>query len=270
MTLSIPAYLKTTNIQDSTIRYLWDDWNLDLAEEPVDEDLVTRLKAVSQRAILAFACGSGEWMVYRFARLNDDPAPWNFLEAAWAMMIDARYSGYGTGTGWQEHSGTGWEGPVKGPIRRALELLESSIQQVAWHGHTDPPGYSGFLAVNAGMISALICHVMTDAAPYRSWCGQVLQRIESIYPYNPNDPLGDVIPRQAVDPNYDFQVEQTEALIRQFLSSLNYRSNIFLSSPEGMLASYEGEEDFKGTPYDFDLAADRQARRTRKTEHHDE
>lgn len=270
MTLSVPDYLKTTNIQDSTVRYLWDDWNLDQAEEPVNEDLVTRLKQLSQRAVLAFACGSGEWMAYRFAKLCNDPAPWSFLEAAWAMIVDARYCGYGTGTGWQEHSVNGWEGPIKGPIRRALELLESSIQQLAWHGHTDPAGYTEFVALNAGMISKLTSYVMKDPAPYHSWSGQVLKRLESLYPLDPEDQLGDVVPRQAVNPEIDFQVGQTETLINEFLSKLNYRSNIFLSSPEGMLARFEEEEDFKGTPYVFNLAADRQARRTRKTKEHNE
>lgn len=254
MTLSMPNYLQAANIQHNSLRYEWDDWRTLLALEAPDEKLVARLKGVSQRAVLAFACGSAEWIVYRFTKLCDSLTPWNYLEAAWAMIVDVRYVGYGNSTGWQVHAYKGWDGPVKRPIRNALNYLEIAFQELASEYHTDP-------STDAGMISALACYVMSDPGPYKKWREQLLKRFEAIYRRNPEDELGDVVPRQAVDPEVDFKIEQTESLINEFLSRLDHRSNPFLSSPEGMLEHFEGEEDFQGTPYVFSIEVDRKSRR---------
>ena len=107
MALSIPNYLKVANIQDNNIRYEWDDWrNLPASETP-DEELIARLEVVSQRAVLAFSCGTAEWIVYRFARLCDDSRPWDYIEAAWAMIINVWYCGYGSGGYWEDYSNEG-------------------------------------------------------------------------------------------------------------------------------------------------------------------
>ncbi len=263
MTLPVPPYLKAANIQDHSIRYEWDDWRTIPAAETPDKKLVSRLAGVSQRAVLAFGCGTAEWIVYRFAKLSDDPAPWNFLESAWAMIVDVRYCGYGEATGWQEYSVKGWNGPVRRPIQDALKLLEIACQQLAWEFHSEPTSL-------VGTISALTCYVTTDPAPYKKWSERVLERFESLYSRDPDDKLGDVVPRQAVDPGFRFKVQQTQTLINQFLSSLDYRHNIFLTPPEGILEHFDEEEDFKGTPYVFDIEQDRQTRRRKKTEEPDE
>jgi hypothetical protein len=250
MTLPIPTYLEAASVQDNVLRYEWDDWRTLPSLEATDEELVARLRRVSYRAVLAFACGTAEWIVYRFGSLNEDSAPWNFLEAAWAMIVDVRYCGYGDATAWQAYSPKKWNGPVKGPIDEALKTLEIAFQQLASEYHTDP-------TVFAATISTLACHVMTDSLPYKTWSGQVLAQFESIYPRKPGDELGDVVPRQAVDPEFDFKVEQTETLMNHFLETLDYHSNMFLSSPEGMREKFEGEESFQGTPYVYSMEADR-------------
>src|SRR5688572_28290013 len=105
MTLPIPRYLQTAPIQDESIRYKWDDWKTLPELQVIDEHLRSRLKRVSQRAVLAFMCGTAEWIVYRFSRLLNDPAPAAYLEDAWAMNVDVRYCVCGGGgIGWQEYS----------------------------------------------------------------------------------------------------------------------------------------------------------------------
>jgi hypothetical protein len=215
------------------------------------------LEGVSQRAVLAFSCGISEWLVYRLARLCDNSMPWDYIEAAWAMTINVWYCGYGPGGYWEDYSDEGWEGPVKDPISDALNLLETQIKELAWD-FNDPAHLAGFS-------STLTTYVMTDPVPYKRWCQQVLERFEAIYPRNPKDELGDVVPRQAIDPEYDFKIEKTEFLINEFLSRIDYHSNIFLSSPENMLAVSDDEyEGFRGTPYTFDIKADRKMRREKK------
>jgi hypothetical protein len=253
MALRLPNYLLAADIQSNSIRYEWDDWRTLPAKQILDEELVARLEGTSQRAVLAFACGSAEWMVRRFATLSDDPRPWDYVEGAWAMTIDVRYCGYAGGRSWAQYSVDGWEGPVKGPIAEALSLVESAIQQLAWEG-TPPVLYAGPLAT-------LVAYVMPDPTPYRRWCREVMDRLESLYPLDPDDELGDVVPEQAVDPTFDFAIEQTETLVNDFLSRLDHRSNIFLSSPQGMLEPDDEGRSFRGTPYVFSIEADRLRRR---------
>lgn len=252
MVLSVAAYLKRAAILDDAVRYPWDDWKALPGTAGPDEEIAGRLKGVSQRAALAFACGSAEWLVYRFEKLCPERAPWDFLIAAWAMIVDVRYGGYGHSTQWQVYSDKGWDGPIRRPIRNALQILEAALQQVGWN-KIDP-------VRRAAKIAALTRYVLSDPTPYERWCDDVIERFNLLYPRNPEDPLGDVVPRQAIDPEFDFNVEQTEALVNQFLATLDYRSNVFLSPPEGMLQHFDDGEDFVGTPYIFDMELDRQVR----------
>ena len=277
MTMPIPQYLRDSGVQSPSIRYAWDDWKLAQFEEPLDDALVQRLTCLSQRATLAFATGCAEWVAYRFAQLDDDPAPWQFLEAAWAMQIHVRYSGYGKGTGWAEFAApdeddgqtvrTRWTGPIQGPINRALIVLESAIQELAWHGAENPPAYSQYLARSAARIHKLAQHVMPgEANAFEPWAAKALARLEAIFPVVPGDELGDVVPREALDLDSDFSIERTEMLVNNFLAHAD-RANPFLSDPPAMLEPIEDDADFIGTPYAFDLGADRAARRASAAGH---
>jgi hypothetical protein len=253
MVLSVPGYLKRAGVLDDAVRYPWDDWKALPGTTEPDEEIAGRLKGLSQRAVLAFGCGSAEWVVYRFEKLCAESGPWDYLVAAWAMTVDVRYGGYGDSTQWQVYSHNGWDGPIRRPIRNALQVLEAALQQLAWN-RIDP-------VRRAGKVAALARYVLTDPAPYIRWCDDVIERFNLLYPRHPEDPLGDVVPRQAIDPEFDFKLEQTEALVNQFLAGLDYRSNVFLSPPEGMLQHFDDGEDFVGTPYIFDIELDRRARR---------
>jgi hypothetical protein len=253
MSLPLPKYLAATNVQDNAIRFEWDDWRTLPAAETPDEETVERLKSLSQRAVLAFASGTAEWVVQRFAKWIREPDPWDFLVAAWAMIVNVRYSGYSSATTWQVHAHKGWEGPVRRPVHNALLFLEVALQEVAWN-HIDP-------VRRAGKIAALASYVIADLTPYKNWRDHVLHRFSAIYPRDPRDPLGDVVPREAIDPEFDFRVEDTEALINQFLANLDYKSNKFLSPPEGILKHFDDGEDFRGEPYRFSIVTDRESRR---------
>jgi hypothetical protein len=192
-------------------------------------------------------------MVQRLAWLCTDSSAWSYLEAAWATTVDIRYVGYGS-NGWQAYAYKGWDGPVRRPIRNALNYLEIAFRQLAEGYQNDPPSMTSRIAV-------LVRYVMPDPLPYNDWSEQVLQRLAALYPRNPTDRLGDVVPRQALDPGVEFKIDDTEALVQMFLRSLDHRSNPFLSPPESMLEHFDGDPDFKGRPYTFDIEADRQSRR---------
>jgi len=234
------SYLSRANIQDAHLRYKWDDWDVQAVCEPEDAALYDRLGRLSHRALMAFTTGCGEWVVYRFEPLSDDDAPRKHMEAAWAGMVDPWYSRY-----WEPPDRL-WLGPVRGPLQLAIIFtLEAKVDAEA----------CGDVALSAVRANELTEHVLTDSRPFSAWREHVLQRLEPLYPYRDDDPSGDVVPREALDPGFDFQPELTEKLVQEYLRSLNPQSNRFLRTASEML-----ENGFGGTPYSFDIQEDRRRR----------
>src|ERR1019366_2092168 len=245
MTPQIPNYIHASHSQNNIVHYKWDDWNIERTEEPFDEVLYERLIRIGMRANVAFTIGTAEWIVYRYGLLIDDPLPANYLEAGWAQMIDWRYGAY---YGWQDLTKEDeWRGPVRGPLGVTMSRVMYAIQQAEESGG-DP-------SLRATWISSMAQYVIPFPDEYRSWREPILGRLERIYARDPSDPKGEVVPREAMDPEYEFRIEQTESLVNGFLAALDYSRNPFLHSPERMLT-----EGFRGTPYIFDLEQDRKMR----------
>jgi hypothetical protein len=237
--LSIPEFLKETNVQTD-----WDN-NNQTVDPKSDPETKTRLEKLSYRAIQAFASGSTEWLVYRFDKTTDTKPAWNFIELAWAMIVHLRY-GQGPES-WMYYSGKNWQGPK--PVQKALELLESTFYTF----EVEP-------SLPASKLVSLAKSVLADSSSYIEWSEKILKRLETFFPYNEEDPLGDVVPREAVDPEFDFQVIQTEELVNNFLSKLDPGVNNFFNSPDVMTEVIEGETEFKGIPFKFDIEQDRNSR----------
>ncbi len=240
MTLSVPKYIHEVNIQNLTIRYTWDDRNVEAVEKPVDEELISRLNKITLRGNAAFTIAVSEWIVYRFKHLLKDQVPLEFLEAAWAQTIDSRY-----GYEWDPLQ-AGWEGPIMGPIREALMWSSDAIEKK--DEYLNPSS-------NVEKVLKLTRHVLCDTSSFQVWFDTVINRLETYYPMNPDEKLGDVVPRELFCPDLDFKCDQSESLINKFLRGLDYDSNPFLRPPKEML-----EEGFDGTPYVFDIEKDRKER----------
>lgn len=238
--LPVPKYIRDAGITDDKIRYTWDDWNIEDAEKPIDEDFHVRLQAVSLRANMAFTIAVGEWIVGRLESLFDDPLPNECLEGAWAQVVHFRYA-----VPWDPFDQE-WTGPALGPIKRAMMWVRSVVQYAEEKGNT---------ARCCSRISKLAEHIMPDPAPYKNWRDRVMDRLEKLYPLDPEDRIGDVIPHEAMDPDFDFDPASTEALIKTFLGALDYDDNSFLCTPDEM-SSY----GFEGKPYEFKIEDDRSNR----------
>ena len=176
MSLRIFNALSASGIQQPSVRYPWDDWRENRELRAADQTVVARLNEISRRAVLAYACGSAEWMVYRFTGLTDTQKAWDFLEASWAMIVHLRY---GTGAeSWSFAAEEGWEGPVRDPIRRCLEYLEAAIYSAYSDDDIEP-------AVRASKIVKLVMYVMPNPGPYQEWSERILTRLEALYPRDP-------------------------------------------------------------------------------------
>ncbi len=241
MALLVPRYIQVANIADKSIEYMWDDGNEEQATEPIDDELLARLRGISERAIIALTSGIAEWIIYRFASLSDDPLPLQYIEAAWAMSVDLRYCGIV----WDDytHESSAWTGPIRRPLAIAVNRVEYAFQAMLEYGNPE---------LSVGWLDNLARYLITDPTPYVNWRDQIIERLETLYPRNSGEAPGEVIPREALDPDLDFKPELTESLVNKFLASLNYKTNPFLNSPENMI-----KQGFTDTPYVYHIEKNR-------------
>lgn len=237
MVLDTPKYILDANISDTTLRYKWDDWDVQAVFQLEAGEFYEQMSNVSYRGNMAFIIACGEWVVHRFELLSDDPEPLDHMEASWAGMIDANYSLY-----WEPQDDE-WIGPVRGALQLAI-LFTLEAKTLAYE--------CGDIAERADYASNLTEHVMTNPKPFQEWRERILLRLERLYPYDEDDPMGDVVPREAMDPDFDFRPEMTQDLVQAYLNKLNPSTNQFLLTPEQMI-----EDGFKGKPYKFDMEEDK-------------
>jgi hypothetical protein len=267
------------------LKYPWDDATVGPLKIDADDPLKLQLRQLSERATLAFMIGCAEWLVYRFEPLNDPDATATarqFLQAAWALTIHAKYANYGNTTisgvprtGWVEQAEADhaqdeplWIGPVRGPINQAMYAVESALQELEAHGFENPENLADYVAECATEVHHLVVMVTEHHALFDAWVAWVLQQLQARYPRNPADPRGDAVPREALDPMASFDPAQSETLVLQFLGGLDWRENRFLSSPQAMLVHITDDEEPNfpwSRPYEeFSLAVDRQVRQARQ------
>jgi hypothetical protein len=234
----IPPSYFPPDIQSTTIRYEWDDWDSYNTHHPIDQELRERLAKLPTRAILAYTIAVAEWIVYRFLPLLDNPIASDYLEANWAQVVNWRYAD--DWDVWAEEDE--WVGPVKRPISEALVRIMIAIQQAI---------EGGDLAWRAAHVTKIAEYVLPRAQEFTSWRDQVVDRLESLYAGKLLAIGGNVVPREAFDVRSDFDPVETEVLVNQYLRGLDYHTNTFLSSPDQMR-----ESGFVGTPYVFSSEED--------------
>jgi hypothetical protein len=241
--LQPPPHLLESAAQTSEIHFAWDDWDTEAVEERPDDALVGVLQRLSDRAIVALTTAMAEWIVFRFEPLTRDRRPWQYLEAAWAAGADWRYC---SGTWESVAAEEEWQGPVRGTLGATMMGLDE-VLYAARLGED--------LTDGARWVSNIALHVLPHPDRFRTWRDRALQRLAALYPRNGDEPIGDPVPREALDLTREFNAAETEALVNLFLRSVDYRANPFLAAPAELV-----EAGFTGTPYVFDLSRDREER----------
>jgi hypothetical protein len=235
-----PGYIARANIRVPEITYRWDDWNLEESVGDIDQESYEQLKRLSLRGAFAILVGSAEWVMYRFEELTDyDVQPFEAVDAGWAQVVDPLYA-----APWNPF--LEWKGPVLGPINRVVVYMIDGADYL---------GKRVEVARSAAEVLNIAAHVIPDRAAYDAWEKFAIERVAALYPASQSDPLGDPIPREALDPDFDFDVSMTESLINQYLGQLDYDQNGFLATPEEMRSW-----GFQGTPYAFNFEEDRRRR----------
>lgn len=65
------------------VQFEWDEWNVMEYYAFVEEAFDDQMATISGRGAIALALAVGEWICQRFSRLDADPKPMQYVEAAW-------------------------------------------------------------------------------------------------------------------------------------------------------------------------------------------
>jgi hypothetical protein len=194
-------------------------WNDDDPYVPVGEPdpaLVEALLRLSPRAKKAFATAAGEWIVFRFGELSDDPGPRDYLESCWAGVIRWKL-GYLWDPGRDR-----CDGPVRGPLDMMVRALTNCHRVLKLlDGQYD-----------AALVAKLALHVIPEPADYLAWQKEAVARLTALYTFDRGNPSGPPVPRQAVDPGVplaDVAPDKAEPLLNAFVNGLDFDRNGFLN-----------------------------------------
>jgi hypothetical protein len=214
MALPMPKYIAKLSISTAPITFEWDDANPSGAFSGEVPSLENKVAKLPKRVIAGLAVASAEWVVFRLSESGETSLPLQYIEAAWAAIVDW---GYLVGTGLP--SDVGWSGPRRGPLWKAIHHLRNLM--------VDAPKMRP-IAYKVVSISNLAEYVLPDSKHFKKWRKVVLDRLLSLYPLDPNDKLGPAVPREAYDPDFDFKIEMTDDLIAKYLQSLDFPKNPYL------------------------------------------
>src|SRR5262245_3159095 len=230
MSLVMPNYIKSGEVDNDPIQHSWDESTSEelLLDYP---RLTERLSAVSYRCLLAFSLGSAEWVVWRLSRHFADLVPFQVVEACWAGTIDWRYLKSLDVPNWEEQL----PAPIGGPLNLAFWLLQTIFVAAR---RLEPFWQS------SASVSELALRILSMPDQFKVWRRFVVDRLTRLHPKQQKDRLGTPVPREALDPNFDYNPDVAPELLRRFLKNLNPSQNPYLSSPEEMIA-----DGFVGTPY---------------------
>jgi hypothetical protein len=225
---TLPTYIAAAKIEGLPIRHSWESEDHFIHDSPAMENL---LFPIAFRGVASIATGISEWIIWRFEGLTDSTDAKQFVEACWAGLIDWRYR-----TEWRKSRETNPVGPIDSPLASMYDLLNRVFQLAAIKSN----GVGG----NTIYLVYLARHVLPRKPPFENWLKGVLGRFAEAYPRKQPNPLGPPIPRQALQPNFESNAEESAELLRQFLSGLNPSANPYLRQPDEMI-----KLGFAGTPY---------------------
>ncbi|WP_426755863.1 hypothetical protein [Myxococcus sp. Y35] len=212
MSITFPNYVRANVVPSTPVAYEWDDETTDVFLD--DARLAKRIGAATARGIAALSVGCAEWIVYRFSGLSDDPMPYQYLEAAWAGIIDWNLMKIPHGAKLKD-----WKGSVRRPLFLAIRTLKENLSLAS----------SGdYPAEETVHLVFLARYVLPDPKPFMKWLDSAIGRLETYYS---GDGMGEPVPREVLDPDFDFKPEQAKELLEEYLRTVASSGNPYLNLP---------------------------------------
>jgi hypothetical protein len=198
-------------ITDDKLGYAWDEWNVSEYYAFVEDDFDDRIATISGRGAMALTLTAGEWICQRFSLLDQDPAPLQFLEAAWAEQMQPGLGAY------TETDDDQWRGVVRGPLSLVITIANDALFCME---EDDDPGN------RAAWMTNLARHVLPSRDAFDKWLAAVLDLLAQHHPKKgskkeslPDDEfeLGRPVARELFDTTKPFVRADEPALIARFL-----------------------------------------------------
>jgi hypothetical protein len=241
--LTIPRYIQAAGVAIRGARHEWDEWNVRKYFMGVDEGQFERLNKLTIKANTALAIACGEWICFRFQPIDSDPRPLQYLEAGWAAVVDRTYCDF-TVTDDDE-----WRGPVRGPLAMAITIANDAI-----FGAVEDP----LVATKACWMYNLATAVLPPGPAFGAWFEPVVSRLEKFHSaavdvdtgeedlFATTDWEGSPVPREAFDPEFDYQPANAPALLDAFLRRLEPDQNPYLHTAKRMRElGWKGEAPYR-------------------------
>lgn len=207
-------HIVAAKLDSVELRYEWNDWDVQPYFQPGDAQLRERALGLSHRARIALTIAIAEWIVHRFDRVSEDRLCHDYLEALWAWNIDWRHAIRFRPIDRE------WQGPIRGPLELVIIIANDAFESCEEQASSEAaPAWMSQLAV----------HVLPDAAPFLAWRERVVERLERHHPWEydehdyflEHDFRGAPVPRELFDLERDYDPEQAELLLAQFVARLD-------------------------------------------------
>ncbi|MBC2262858.1 hypothetical protein HCB45_15030 [Listeria sp. FSL L7-0091] len=263
MAYKIPAYIPKT---DSKIDYPWDDTMIDeMLDYHYAKSVCDTLSNISLRAKIALNIGVYEWVLAYLGNLSDKVEPYQVVEASWCAHINKFYINY------MEFEQEDFTGPINGPLWCGLTSVIltlyvsdniADVENLDKYDYEDQQLYGGNDEnAEIGLVGniSLALHILpvNQAQLFKTWLENISKRFihlylmpeedeySNLFGYNSEkDWLGDYVPREALDPQMDYQPNDALILSKNFLQSVDYKSNPYLVLPEALIGKVK-------KPYSF-------------------
>jgi hypothetical protein len=230
MVYTMPRYIQQANIDTPDLHFTWDDWKASELFTYNSDAVAEKLMKLEPRAQVAMGVGIYEWIVWRFRRVTDDPLPYQLAEAAWLGVANPFYMSY------VELERREWMGPIRGALWCAVTWM---VPMVFYKQKGEEELESGLR-----YLPRLAVHVLPDPRLFEEWINFASNRLLYLYQAKKNDLFDDlfalddhddvVIPREALDPEFEYSPDRAKKLFQKFLKSSAPEKNQVLNTPEQM------------------------------------
>jgi hypothetical protein len=220
-----PAYVKAAGVMGAPAKY---EWNSDLAmdlDDVENDRLYDAINETSFRAKMAIAAALTEWIAWRLHGHVDITEALQRVEAAWASVIDPKYT---KSLDFQGSADDDTE-RVKGPLEAALSHLGDAHEEYV-HG-------SIYLAEPVMKLAMLARHLAPDKKRFDAWLSETLRRTAKTFPrgvqYDEDSERYDAsaetpVARDFFEPGSKYSDAANQKAIRQFLENAQAKKNPYL------------------------------------------
>ena len=247
--IEIPHYIEKTGVQNKPLRYEFETCFRSEIWDKSSDKLLRDMASLAPRAMLALCAGIGEWILWRVNQFERYKDPYLLNQAVWASVVEFRYVDY------EQHvfkKETNVDPVDIGTLDEVSKLLKNSVRQIS--RKTEGCFIGNKLAFLANHVikhgdfnrwlkycfAHLKKHFKIPDSTYRFFRDKDIDRKKIAFDW------GLPVPKEVLDPDFDFTMDKRAELLDNFLRRLDYSQNRFLRTP------FELKKlGFEGTPYTY-------------------